>query len=151
MNAYPSARVTVVQEILTEERQAANAERERLQDLVNDLVRERAVLIAERDRLAKELRSLQSTSRQWHLLQTCQGGLAEELADRIEVRLEEYQDDRSGRQAICLAAEEITLDLSEDDYVPSTVIVAKSLSPAETVRFRCRLQAESLRYTVERV
>jgi hypothetical protein len=145
----PTLRVESVEQILCDERSIHETEHDRLQAIIDRLAGESAVLAAERDRLRSELQQVQSAARKWTLLQSNRDALADDMANQITVHLEEYQDDGSGRKAVCLEHDEITVDLTEDEYVPATVIVAKPLSDTDTARFLCRLQAEALRYSIE--
>lgn len=147
--ASPTLRKAAAQQILDDERSAATAEHNRLQTIIDTLAGERAILAAERERLHVTLQQIRSAADQWKSLQDRREELADDMSDQIVVRLEDYQDDGSGRLAVCLQHDEITIDLSDDDYIPATVIVAKPLSDTDTARFLCRLQAESLRYSVE--
>ena len=139
-------------EVLDAERASHAAEQVRLQQIIDRLAGERALMEAERNRLAESLRRVQTSARHWQTLQShCHGSLADDFADQIDVQLEDYQDDGSGRRAVCLDQDEITVDLREEDFVPREITVEKRLPDGNAARFTCRLQAGSLRYDVQYV
>jgi len=87
------------------------------------------------------------------LVQWRDGIVAEDLADKIDVRLEDYQDDGGGRSAVAIDQESVAIDLSceqeEGDFIPSVVIVTKDLEDGDTCRLRLTLRATHLVYDVE--
>jgi len=137
--------------LLDEQRQSHEAERTRLLAIIDEQTREIAVLQVERQSLQQALRQTEPAATAFRrLIRWRDEDLADELADRLRVILDDYQDDGTGRQAVCLDRDDIEIDLSdEDDFIPTRVIATKELSDGQTARFECRLQAQSLRYDIE--
>lgn len=138
-------------ELLDEQRQTHDAERLRLLAIIDEQSREIALLQVERQSLQQAAQQAEAPAASFRrLIRWRDDDLAEDLADRLRVTLEDDQDDGSGRQAVCLDRDEIEIDLSdEDDFIPARVIATKELSDGQSARFEFRLQASSLRYDVE--
>lgn len=137
--------------LLDEQRQTHDAERSRLLAIIDEQSREIALLQVERQSLQQAVRQAEPAAASFRrLLRWRDDDLADDLSDRLRVTLEDYQDDGSGRPAVCLDRDEVEIDLSdEDDFIPTRVIATKELRDGQTARFEFRLQAGSLKYDVE--
>lgn len=138
-------------ELLDQQRQSHDAERSRLLALIDEQSREIALLQVERQSLQQALREAEPAANTFRrLLRWRDEDLADDLSDRLRVTLEDYQDDGSGRQTVCLDRDQIEIDLSdEDDFIPARLVAIKELPDGQSARFEFRLQATSLRYDVE--